>query len=445
MKRIPWLLMVLMGAARGVVAAAQTELSAPPTLEMEDAVAALDAQNLALSEARSRVAKLEAAVGLASAPLLPTVVVAGGYVRNSDEVKVGLGSLFQALGQPTPTGMPNTIPIQPLAAWSVAGTVKVPLLMAQAWADRGTAQHATEAASASTAVLRLQLRAALAQAGYAATAAEETVAASERAVATALEHRDTAQRLVDAGQAPVLSVLKADTELTKRRSDLARARAELGRLQLALGVMLGRPQAMRIVVRHPADLPSADTDALVREALGRRPELDVHRANLRIADSEARSARLRWVPQVSGSASVFASDTAYPTGKKEGWRLTLDASWPLFDGGHRSAKLAQAGAEGRAAAFAEESTRVTIAQEVADAERDVLVTKERLQLAERQVAFAAEAAASAKRTFEGGVAGSLDVLDANDRLYQAEVGLAEARGRLGMAHAALLRNLGRER
>jgi outer membrane protein TolC len=93
---------------------------------------------------------------------------------------------------------------------------------------------------------------------------------------------------------------------------------------------------------------------------------------------------------------------------------------------------------------AAQATRVFIAQEVADAVRDVGVASERLRLAERQVSFAAEAAASAKRTFEGGVAGSLEVLDANDRLYQAEVALADARGRLGMAHAALSRSLGRD-
>ncbi len=86
---------------------------------------------------------------------------------------------------------------------------------------------------------------------------------------------------------------------------------------------------------------------------------------------------------------------------------------------------------------------MSIAQEVADARRDLEVAQERVRLAKQQCAFAGEAAASAKRTFEAGVAGSLDVLDANDRLYMAEVGLADARGRLGMAHAALTKALGR--
>jgi outer membrane protein TolC len=43
------------------------------------------------------------------------------------------------------------------------------------------------------------------------------------------------------------------------------------------------------------------------------------------------------------------------------------------------------------------------------------------------------------------VASSLDVLDANDKLYQAEVGMADARGRLGIARVAFDRALGRMR
>ena len=42
------------------------------------------------------------------------------------------------------------------------------------------------------------------------------------------------------------------------------------------------------------------------------------------------------------------------------------------------------------------------------------------------------------------MASSLDVIDANDRLYQADSGLADARGRLAQAKLALTLALGRE-
>jgi outer membrane protein TolC len=415
------------------------------TLSLDQALAQIDTQSLMLAEARNRVHEAEALVGQVSSQLLPTVVAAGGYVRNSDEAKVALGGLFQAMGREPPPGIPGTLYIQPVGAWSISGSVRVPLLTAQGWADRAAAKHGSEAALSSAAAVRAQVRAAFVQSSWMAAAAEGIVAASERAVATAKEHRETAARMVTAGQAAPLSVLKADTELVKRESDLVRVRAELERTQLALGVLMGTSEPVRVVM--PAGPPAETTtsaNSLTSEALAQRPELGSLDARLEANQSEALSARLRLLPQISGSATVFASDMPYPTGKKDGWRLTLDATWPIFDGGFRKAKRAQAEAAGEGVRLSAAATRVSIAQEVADAVRDIGVAAERVRLAERQVAFAGEAAASAKRTFEGGVAGSLEVLDANDRLYQAEVSLADARGRLGVAHTALAKAVGRD-
>jgi outer membrane protein TolC len=132
-----------------------------------------------------------------------------------------------------------------------------------------------------------------------------------------------------------------------------------------------------------------------------------------------------------------------PTGKNDAWRLTLDLTWALYDGGFRYGRARQAAGAVSQARAAAEAQRIEVVQQVEDAARDVGVAVERLQLAEDQVKLAAEAAATARRGFAAGISSSLDVLDANDRLYQSEVGLAEARARLGIALAALDRASGR--
>jgi outer membrane protein TolC len=261
-------------------------------------------------------------------------------------------------------------------------------------------------------------------------------------VATAEQHRASAARGLEAGTGASLSVLKADTEVVRRRSDLARARAELQRSCLALGVLLGRSEPVR--VEPPATAgENRSVDALASEALGQRSELKAREAEVRAAQAQVSSARLRWAPQLSSSASAFAADEPYPTTKRWGWRVTLDASWALFDGGLRTGKRQQAEASAAAARAGAEAQRLAVLQEVQDAQRDVSLCEERLRLAEQQHTFASAAAASAQRTFEAGVSSSLDVLDANDRLYQADVGVADARGRLGMARVSLDRALGR--
>jgi outer membrane protein TolC len=71
------------------------------------------------------------------------------------------------------------------------------------------------------------------------------------------------------------------------------------------------------------------------------------------------------------------------------------------------------------------------------------VALERLRLAVEQRRLADQAAGTAQRGYEAGVASSLDVVDADDRLYLADLGLAEARARLATARVALARALGR--
>jgi outer membrane protein TolC len=410
------------------------------SLTLDEAWRELDAQNPTLAQARGRVAEARALATQASVPLLPTVVAAGGYTRNSD----GKSLDFSKAPSPLSELVPGPLVLQPLGVWTVSGTVRVPLLVPNAWADWSAAERAADAVAATAESARMQLRASLAQAAWAAVAADEIVAASERAVTVAEEHRQSAARGVTAGTEAPLAVIKADTDLVKRQSDLLQARANQDRSHLALGVLLGKAEPVRVVL--PVNKTEAqDTAILVDQALSSRPEMTVQTAQIRSAGAQVRSARLRWLPQLSGSGTIFAADVPYPTGKKEGWRLTLDLLWPLYDAGLRSGKREQAEATLTTARAAADAQRLSIVQEVQDARRDLSVAVERLRLSEQQRNFATAAAASAKRIFEAGVASSLDVLDANDRLYQSDVALADAHGRLGIAAVALDRALGRMR
>ena len=414
-------------------------------LTLDQALAELDSQSPTLVQARGRVADARALATQAAVPLLPTLVAAGGYTRNSADAIVDLSKLPLA-GLPAGALPSGPLVIQPLGVWTVSGSLRVPLIVPNAWADWAAAQRAADSLAATAESARLQLRASLAQAAWAAAAAEEIVAASERALTVAEEHQRSAARSVTAGTEAPLSVLKAETEVVKRQSDLAQARANRERSHLALGVLLGKTEPLRVLLPPIAggETPQP-VESLVAEALQARPEIVAQEAQIRAARAQVTSARLRWLPQISGSGAVFAADVPYPTGKKEGWRLTLDALWPLYDGGLAGGKRDQAQADLLTARAAAEAQRLNVIQEVQDTRRDVSVAGERLRLAEQQRDLATAAAASAKRTFEAGVASSLDVLDANDKLYQADVGMADAHGRLGIARVALDRALGRMR
>lgn len=425
------------------LALAGSSAGQPPQREisLDDALRDLDRQSLTLAQARARVEEAAGVTRQALSAALPTLTASGSYTRNSDQARAPIGQLFRLLNPTAPA--PADLVIQPLEVFAASGSLRVPLVAPSAWADVAAARSSERAAGASAQALRLQVRAALVQAAWSAAGGEETVAATERAVASAEEQVRLAARALDAGTGVPLSVLQARTEAVKRRSDLARAVADLGRARLAVGVLLGRAEPVRIPLA-PARAPEGlDASALGEEAMSRRPEVRATSSQLEAAERQLTSARLRLLPQLSASASAFVQDSPLPTGSNDGWRLTVDLAWPLYDGGFRYGRARQAEgaiAEARAAA---EAQRVEVVQQVADAARDVGVAVERLRLAEDQVQLASEAAATARRGFAAGISSSLDVLDANDRLYQSEVGLADARARLGIALAALDRASGR--
>jgi len=431
---------------------AQGEAGPPPApprpaaaaeLTLAAALAELDRQNLTLAQARDRAVEASGVVGQVASALVPTVTASGSYVRNRDEFVIRLPpNIGPGVGFP-----PGGANIQPLDQLSATGAVRVPLIVPTAWYDLSQARSAARAAEAGADVTRLQVRTGFAQAAYGALAIEEVVTAAERALADAAELTRSAERRVEAGTSAPLDVLKARTEEVARRSDLVRARADVDRSRFALGVLLGREGPVRVTVPEEAAAPPAEAAAgeeeLGREALAHRPEVEAQRAQVSAAEAGIRSAWARLAPQLSASGSIFAATPAYPTGQNTGWRLTVDLTWLLYDGGFGSGKRHQAEAQASGARAAAEAERLAILQEVHDASRDLGVAREELELADRRRGLAAETAASARRSFAAGVASSLDVIDANDRLFTADVVLAAARARLAQARLELSRALGR--
>jgi outer membrane protein TolC len=432
-----WLLSLAAGPDVAAAAATAPNLQGMPpavTLTLAEALAEADQQSPTLEQARARAAEALAIVRQAWAPLLPTLAATGSFTRNSAE------AVFLRPTSPTEV---SKVYIQPLEAFSGGATLRLPLVVPDAWFSLAATRESARAASASADATRLALLAAVVQTAWAAWAGEEIVAASERAVAVARDQAESSRRQVQAGTATNLSVLQAETALTRRQSDLVQALSETSRARLAIGVLLGRAGPVRIPMPPPPPPATLDVAALSREAAERRPELAAQAATVRSSEKQVDAAWWRIAPQLSASGSAFAQNVPYPTGETNGWRVTVDLTWPLYDGGYRYGKAHQAEAQVDQARAADLQTRLQVAQEVQNAARDVEVARQRLALAAKQRETAAEASASAGRGFKEGVASSLDVLTANDALFAAEVLVADSSARLGGSIAALDRAVGR--
>lgn len=398
-------------------------------LSLADALATLRADNPDLAQARARVAQARAAVGQVRGGLLPTLVASGGYTRNDDEAVLDFADLLDQI--PLDIETPDPVTIQPLDSWSGSATLTVPLVVPSAWGQLGAATAGVDAARAATTNAELTLQTAVVRAAAAQALDEGIVAAARQALQAAEAHATAADRAVAAGTAPPLSATQAATEVLRRQSELAQAEADLAQAERAMGTLLGRAEPVHVAL-PPVDAPDGDA----------APELLAAEAQARAATARHTAAALAYAPVLAASATGTASTAEFITGENTAWRVGVNLSWTLFDGGAREARLADAAAAATMADASVTATRLRVAQAREDAAAALTVARTRLDLARRQATLAADASAIAQRGFAAGTVPSLDVIDAAQRAFDADVGVARAEAAVILASAELRRARG---
>jgi len=434
---------VLLALCVGLAAptAAQAEAPTPPvaTLDLDQAVTRFREESPTMAILAGRVAEAQATVKLATAATLPVLAAQGGYTRNSDQAVISIGTILQNIADSLPAQItldPSLLPpdfiMQPQDQFTAGASLQVPLIQPQAWADVGAAKAGRDAVEATAESRRLQAESGLVKACWLAQAAQEKVDVTARGVTTAKAHEASTRRRLDAGIGTQLDVLQAQVELARRKSDQVSAVADLDKARGAIGALLG--------IQGPVDvkLPALDADPAPEEGVpDDHPDLVAAHAAWQATQRQVASAWWRQAPTLSGSATVFGSDVQYVTGKKDGWKLSLNLTWVLFDGGARYGLLDKARAQRVQAEAQEQQARLNLDRDARDAERSLQAARELLALAQEGSKTAAEAEATATRLYDAGLLNSLDLIDAQQRHIEADLGLAGVHAQLAAARSDL--------
>lgn len=417
------------------------------TMTLQEAVSALEANNPDLESTAAALDDAEAVVLSSLAAVKPVVSVSTTYTLNNEEALLDMGEAFapigqaleQATGQPVDlSGGGGATTIQPRQSLTGGVQVQVPLFAANAYADIKAARASVESAEANREALQVKLRGALEQAAWLAGAADAFVGVAERAVGNAAAHVERTERLLEAGRATRLSHDQAKLQVLRRQNDLLTAKAELEKAQLAMGIMLGLDVPVRIVL--PDVVPAVaipDAEDAVRDAYAGRPELAARRADEDAARHRVRSSRMRYAPSLVATFGGNTSTADYVTGLNYAWQAGLSLKWTIYAGGARRAGKQRAEAGLRQARAQRRKQELEVRQDVLDARRELKLARAKYRLAEEEVEVARGAAESAERTFAEGLSSSLDVLDALDASFQAELKMEEAKARAAAASVVL--------
>lgn len=461
--------------ALALAPAALAAQTAPATLTLEQAIAAARENNPEFLQARNDQRVADAGVRASRDAFLPTAQVATnlGYVAEGQS-RVGAVDLARN-------------PAVYTSGFSASAGLD---LSASKLFQPGVARAQSRATAQRISGVEADLAASVKQLYLTALQAQESVEQAEREVARTTEYVRLAQAKLDVGAGTPLDLRRAEVQLGQAEVALlqARNRVATDRLQLgqALGTMLSTET--RLTSNFQVFKPGWNADALVESALRNNPALLAFRANSDAADTQVKSARGAYLPTLSfdvgvngsalrptsfdgligsavqGAEQGFAAcqrenrinasigmptsscfDPSTPEaqqqlgdairGRYDGypfaytrqpWQASVTLAIPVLAGPQRRQQIQQARVEREDAELRVRSQELRLRTEVATGLLNVNNAFEVVELQTRVVERASEELRLAQERFRFGASTSLDVVDAQTNLSEAERARIEA-------------------
>ncbi len=427
-----------------LVLAAAPELGAqaPLRLSFAEAVRRAAGEAPAVEFATVRTREADARVRQARAALLPSLSASGGWLNRTFNSK-SLGISFPTIPGQAP--FPELVgpfdnydarlrATQTLFDWASVTRVRA----AGAAADGTRAEQGQAVEGAAQAAAVAYLRAARAGAVVAARLADSNLATELVSLAEAQQA---------AGVSAAIDVTRARTQLVAAQGLLIVARNQLDRARIDLSRTLGLDPATPLELTDTlaatlgaADVPAA-RDSGVTAALANRPDLGAELARAAAARQTRAAIKAERLPRLDVAADYGANGLTVPRAistRQIGVQLTV----PLWDGFRREARISEQEAVVRESQVRERDLRQQIAADVDGALLDRGSAAAQQAIAGERLRLAQDELDQARERFRAGVAGNIEVIDAQSNLIRARDTDIDARFAAASARVALARAVG---
>jgi len=235
----------------------------------------------------------------------------------------------------------------------------------------------------------------------------------------------------------LIQVQLSDSEFLaiRARNDLTAAFAELNYAMGVEGPAAYLLEEIPVTVEPPRAL-----DALVGEAMDKRPELLALKERIRTAEHRVRAANNTNFPifQVVGSAGDTEHISNRPNLQEGGWWAVGGiVSVPIFTGFLIQNQVAEATAQQRETEAVYRAVSQNVQLQVRDSFLDVVTLIPQLKVAEEQVKIAREALSLASQRYKLGLSSIVEVTQSEVAVTLAETRLAETQYDAKIAEARL--------
>jgi outer membrane protein, multidrug efflux system len=271
-----------------------------------------------------------------------------------------------------------------------------------------------------------------------------------RTVAVREEGVKLVQHRFDEGEVSELDLAQAKNSLATARADAVGVARQRAAAEHSLAILLGKAPAdfsfaqqplVPVMARVPPGLPSA--------LLERRPDIAAAERAMAAANSRVGLAKSAFFPRLditgafgyeaAGLSELFKwSSRAFLLGPFAGTALTL----PLFDGGRRSAQLAEARAQYDEDVSSYRSQVLKAFREVEDSLADLRLLDDQIRAQTGAVNAAERAEHLSETQYREGQVNYLDVLDSERTVLVAQRQASQLAGSQAVATVSLIRALG---
>jgi outer membrane protein TolC len=432
------LVFATLGALALVSAAVLATVHADPAaapLTLDQVIEMAKKNNHSLVVDRAKVLEAQTAVDQAWTVLFPTVAVQGKYTRNN--VGVAFPNILASVGGTGGTPAASTgaagmggaasapvLHIQRENQLDLGATVTQPLIAPAAYPALDAVKANYRAAEAGYDVSEAGVLVSVARAYLAAAVSDEVLAARLSSIELAQATLQNAQTRQSAGTVTKVDVDRAQLALVRAEQFAREAHFGQEQAYRALGTLIGADGPFRIQPEIPtAGLPNADD---VEMALHLRPEFRALDLTAQSYDAQKNARAWQWSPTLSafGNARLFNYDNF--VGQEHSWAFGAQLDWLIFDGGTRDAERHLAAAQAVEARAQAAVLRESIRDDLANGRSQLDTKKRGLEAAQRSVELAQETLELDRVQYEAGTGTQLDLLQAQDAVVEAHLGLAQA-------------------
>ena len=404
--------LLLKGAALVALISAPAIANGATAVTLQDALRLALESNEAVKIAREGVEQARAGEGKALSSFLPELTLQSSYTRYSAEKSSG------------------TFLVQPESATRVDVTLEMPLFEGgRNIAGRRQATLATTGSRIGLSATRELLILQTSRAYYNLLKAVSGVEIEEAALKRAVERRKVARARLDVGAVTRAALLRAEAEVAGAEAAATRAKAShrdaMSLLKRYIGSVEGDISAIR-----PDTLPgvASSPEELIERAYASRRDYRQAVINEEVSKEGVNYSKGHFLPSLSLQGNYNWREQSPSTTflLENSASAAIVLTYPIFEGGLRRAELSEARSVMRERGHERAAIKRDIEVQVREAYNNMDALGALIESYKRQAAFSEEDYKMVFEQFKHGIATTVDVIDADATLIEAQRSLLSA-------------------